>query len=717
MKVAQEEIDMNRNLKNFHGWKWFIFLFIALMVIAGCSATRPLVKSQEDIKETQAPPLPATQALEEGRKLAFSQPESRQPEPEERIEVIDKPEAEKVERPVQRGKMIIPEGKEEKGRIVTLDFREEKLRNVLKVFSALTDKNVIATKKTAGLEITIFLRDISPMFALEAICDQYNLWYEETKDYIKVMKLSGRIRMRGGGIACLRFNNQPLCDVLRVFSRETGINVVANENIKDEKVNLLIKDVSPKTAIEVICKKYDLWYEENDGYIRLMRAEDFGKDLNLDYRVKTRIFDLKYASAPQVADAIGCVMGDRVEYNVPEQLKSYEHLKIPEVEEEEGKIEEAKTIETSVTQGKKIEANHFQKNLTSKQLEELLKKRLGFRLTAEDIRMINKELGFALMSVFLRNNCILASSTDDGILKEIGLIIEKLDIPTHQVLIECKILKVSLSDSFTSFFDITYAKLGKRYDIKTEISPGKAFTPKGMTSSNIFYRFINPDDYMFDIAIELLKKDGTVEVTATPMVVTAQNAQAEFFSGFEEWPFVKGIDYREVVETTGVGVSGERRYYIDVDTKLEDVGTKLRITPQINEDETVTLRIHIEESFAEENLTSVPFWNPEAESLVDYDVDVKGVNHIDTIITVPKDYTLALGGLVREENIKKEEKVPLLGDIPLLGFFFKDQIEVKERTERIFLLTPHVMMNPLEVKETSKKTLKGISQHPHLKEE
>ncbi|MCK4245423.1 MAG: hypothetical protein KAX20_07345, partial [Candidatus Omnitrophica bacterium] len=408
---------------------------------------------------------------------------------------------------------------------------------------------------------------------------------------------------------------------------------------------------------------------------------------------------------------------DRVEYNVPEQLKSYEHLKIPEVEEEEGKIEEAKTIETSVTQGKKIEANHFQKNLTSKQLEELLKKRLGFRLTAEDIRMINKELGFALMSVFLRNNCILASSTDDGILKEIGLIIEKLDIPTHQVLIECKILKVSLSDSFTSFFDITYAKLGKRYDIKTEISPGKAFTPKGMTSSNIFYRFINPDDYMFDIAIELLKKDGTVEVTATPMVVTAQNAQAEFFSGFEEWPFVKGIDYREVVETTGVGVSGERRYYIDVDTKLEDVGTKLRITPQINEDETVTLRIHIEESFAEENLTSVPFWNPEAESLVDYDVDVKGVNHIDTIITVPKDYTLALGGLVREENIKKEEKVPLLGDIPLLGFFFKDQIEVKERTERIFLLTPHVMMNPLEVKETSKKTLKGISQHPHLKEE
>ncbi len=87
------------------------------------------------------------------------------------------------------------------------------------------------------------------------------------------------------------------------------------------------------------------------------------------------------------------------------------------------------------------------------------------------------------------------------------------------------------------------------------------------------------------------------------------------------------------------------------------------------------------------------------------------MNNIDTIITVPKDYTLALGGLVNEKSSKIEEKVPFLGDIPLLGFFFKDQREEKERTEMIFLLTPHVMMNPLEVEKTSKKVLKD-SRHP-----
>jgi general secretion pathway protein D len=196
------------------------------------------------------------------------------------------------------------------------------------------------------------------------------------------------------------------------------------------------------------------------------------------------------------------------------------------------------------------------------------------------------------------------------------------------------------------------------------------------------------------------------------MVVTAQNAEAEFFSGYKEWPFVKGINYREVEETSGIGVTGKTRYYIDVDTKLEDVGTKLKVTPQINEDNTVTLRIHIEESISREKCAEVPFWNPAAGednkgALVDYSVDVKEMNNIDTIITVPKDYTLALGGLVNEENRREEEKVPFLGDIPLLGFFFKDQREIKERNEMIFLLTPHVMMNPLEVDKTSKKVLRS----------
>ena len=707
--------------------KWFISIFIVLMFMCGCVGRRPVVNNitqedlhvsganEEEIIPAQVPLLPVGSSEQEGRPASGQV--SQESQSEKQPETVQESGLEEQKGPFEKIKMVVPKRVEEGGGISNLDFREEELRDVLKVFTVLTGKNVVAKENIADLKITIFLKDISTISAIEAICDQYNLWYEETRDYIKVMKLSVRIRMRGDRIAGLRSNDQALCDVLKVFTRETGVNVVANENIKDKKVNLLLKDISPRNAIEVICKKYNLWYEETKDYVRLMKAEDFGKDLSLDCGVKTRIYSLKYASAPQVADAIGCVMGSRIEYNVPGQLKSYEHLKLPDVGEEEGKIEEAKTVDVSVTESVKTE--EFEKNLTSIKLEELLGRKLGFRLTAEDIRMVNKELGFALMTVFLRNNCVLASSTSDKVLDEIEEIINQLDIPTPQVLLECKILKVRLSDDFSSFFNIKYAEIGTHHDIKMDILHKgilEEFPLVGGTS--IVYNFISPDNYKFDIAMEILEKDGVVEITSTPMVVAAQNAEAEFFSGYKEWPFVKGINYREVQEQAGVGVTGQTRYYIDVDTKLDDVGTKLKVTPQINEDNTVTLRIHIEESTARKKCAEVPFWNPAAGedkkgALVDYSVDVKEVNNIDTIITVPKDYTLALGGLVNEESSKEEEKVPFLGDIPLLGFFFKDQKEIKERNEIVFLLTPHVMINPLEVEKTSKKVLKD-SRHPDV---
>ena len=670
--------------------------------------------NKQEITKNESHPLPVP--LEPGvkKETRILEPESKQIGVEEKIEAHPAPEPQILEKPAPDAGTCTPGIDKKEKKIVILDFREEDLKHVLKVFSALTHKNVVAKANISDMKISIYLRDISPMAALEAICEQYTLWYEETKEYIKIMEFSGRIRVKRGKVSVLRFNDQPLCDALRIFSRETGINVTANENIKDKKVNLFLKNVSPLTAIELICKKYNLWYEKNKDYIRLMKAEDFGKEISLDYRVKSKIFNLKYASAPQVADAIGCVMGNRVEYNVPAQLKSYEHIKLPDFEEDEGKIEKAKTIKTSVTEG--VETKEFGKNLTSKKLEEILKTRLGLRLTAEDIRMINKEMGFALMTVFIRNNSVLASSTDDRVLKEIGGIIQQLDIPTPQVLIECKILKVSLSDEFTSFFDITYAGLGMHHDVEVGISPGQAFTPGGALST-IFYKFIAPDDYKFSVAMELLQKDGVVEITGTPMIVTAQNAEAEFFSGCEDWPFVKGIHYREVEERYEGGGAGQTRYYIDVDTALEDVGTKLRVTPQINEDETVTLRIHIEEGRARKKATRIPYWNPEAGALSEYPVDVKEKNNIDTIITIPDGHTLALGGLVREEDSEVEEGVPFLGKLPLIGFFFRDKQVVKTKTEMVFLLTPHIMMNPLEVKETTKEVLKKVSRHPYLKED
>ena len=62
-----------------------------------------------------------------------------------------------------------------------------------------------------------------------------------------------------------------------------------------------------------------------------------------------------------------------------------------------------------------------------------------------------------------------------------------------------------------------------------------------------------------------------------------------------------------------------------------------------------------------------------------------------------------------------EEKVPILGDIPLIGFFFKDESKVKQRSEMVILLTPRVLMAPTEANRVTAETLEG-TEHPASKE-
>ncbi len=619
--------------------------------------------------------------------------------------------------------LLVHDAKKKEGeKIITFDFREEKLCNALKVLSMLTHKSIIAKGKTADgekvadIEITIFLKDISLYSAIEAICNQYGLDFRETEEYIEIYVLSDyrppRFKMEvgdDGRIIALCISYSPLYYILQRFSAQTGLNITANEDIELEYVELVLQDVSTKTAIEVLCKKYDLWYEENADYIRLMKAEDFGKDIAVDYGVKTRIFNLKYASAPQVADSIACVMGNRVEYNVPDQLKSYEHLKLPKAEEEEGKIEQASKIATSIA--KNIEAGKFEEGLTSKKLEELIGKKLELVLTSEDIRRINKELGFALMTVFIRNNTILICSTDSKILSEIEETIKKLDTPTPQVLVECKILRGKLTDDFSSFFDVSYEYLGGREleELKMTGSPGRASSAPGETVSSIIYHFIRPGDYDFNAAIELLQKDGFIDIMGTCMLAAAQNSEAETFIGTRDWPFVTSIDATTISDDEG----NITQITLDPIMVQKDIGTTLRITPQVNEDRSVSLRVNVSQTSISINNPVIPYYDatPDVQALKEYTVDAMDESSVKFIAAIPEKHTLVVGGLVTEHEEEIIERIPILGSIPLLGFFFRDRKKISERSEVIFLLTPHIMMFPEEVDIKSKEILGGVSKH------
>ena len=645
-------------------------------------------------------------------------------------------------------------------KIDSLCFHEEKLSNVLKVITSMTGVNFMVKKKydivdssqsgdenedienkILETEVSISMKNIRLGTAIQILCNQYGLMYRAEGEFVRIMKkrevfmfdyLSGVVQADGtktpGIIKKLELKGMLLEDVLNKLSTKTGINIVCRtdpgkggNNTALIPVWLLVKDVSVITVVEIICKKYNLWYRQDKekNYICLMRAEEFGDELNLDYAIKTRVYKLRYASAPELADTIASVMGDRIDYALPKNLESYVNLKHLDLDNDDADVEEAKS-EAAVTEVIKIPdfKKNFEENLTSDKIEDLLKKNLGLKLTARDLRWINKELGFAILSIFLRNNAIIATSTDDGILDEIGNIIARLDTPTPQVLIECRILDVALSDDFTSFFEITdfeYRDKGGASFGDTEklwTSPAGNFL--GGSGMNVLFNFVS-DRLRFDATLKLLKDDGIVNIVSTPMILTAQHSQAKIESGLENFPFFKEMDVVRPQVTDDEILPG---YAIPTYDRVPLVGTTLQITPQINEDKSVVLDIIIEQSSVKKAAAEIkyPIFTKEGtvEGLESSMVDVKDTEKIQSVVMIPAGATLALGGMVQEEDSSIDSKVPFLGDLPFIGFFFRDQKIVKHRTEKVFLLTPHIIMAPEKVGETTDNVLKGYA-HPVIK--
>ena len=115
-----------------------------------------------------------------------------------------------------------------------------------------------------------------------------------------------------------------------------------------------------------------------------------------------------------------------------------------------------------------------------------------------------------------------------------------------------------------------------------------------------------------------------------------------------------------------------------------DVGIILEVTPHINNSEDVALRIRVESS----NIRS-------GETL--FGGAIIDTRNFRTDLVVKDNLTLVLGGIIQREEVEIERKVPILGDIPLLGWFFKKRDTVHRETELMVFLRPRVTTTPEDV--------------------
>lgn len=193
-----------------------------------------------------------------------------------------------------------------------------------------------------------------------------------------------------------------------------------------------------------------------------------------------------------------------------------------------------------------------------------------------------------------------------------------------------------------------------------QLRPGEVITPQGMGG---FASFVLGDNAKFIGRINALESEGAAEVVSRPRVLTLSNVEAIFNTG----------------ETFYVRVEGRE----EVDLFNVSVGTSLRVTPHVF-DEAGQTKIKL--------LITIEDGQKRGQEVVDR-IPIIDNSVINTQALINAGESILIGGLRREETIEVEDKVPLLGDIPLLGRLFKRKKNETVAKERLFLISPKLASN------------------------
>lgn len=488
----------------------------------------------------------------------------------------------------------------------------------------------------------------------------------------------------------------PVGSIVEILTEMCGYNVIASNGAAEQKISIYMQGLPLREALESMCRLNDLWYREDLRVITLMTADEYANEMVVRRNEKTRAFYMRYTNADDMAKIIQAVMGAQVEFKSISGEKVYGH------------------VEADSSSGGGGSAGEAEPVLSEEEKKKLLA--LGITEKSGDVVALAEKIGKPLpatITVFKRNNCIVARSLDETLLQEMGRIIEALDTPTNQVLLEVKILQVTLGDGFESFFQMDYSD-PELADAGGSFSRGdhalSALPGLGLASSTLEYIFSNK---FIDARIQFFASEGRINILSTPFLMSANNSKVEFFVG-EETP----LRDEPTVTTTQAVVTGDVGAVvttaIEVNIRREELGTDVTISSFINEDSTITMDIETEISTANLNMTQVSVVNPATGETTLFPLDGVNKTEIKSIIAAKSGQSVAIGGIIKEQDEFEETKVPFLGDIPVLGFFFKKLIKHKTKTETVIILTPHVITHPALAGKTSGEFLNRRSSHPAI---
>ncbi|GAX59232.1 type II secretory pathway, component HofQ [Candidatus Scalindua japonica] len=294
-----------------------------------------------------------------------------------------------------------------------------------------------------------------------------------------------------------------------------------------------------------------------------------------------------------------------------------------------------------------------------------------FKLKYAETKYIQQILdsmsGMRAVKIHKPSKTVIVEDTEENINK-IERLINQWDVMPRQVVIEAKILEITLNDDMA--MGVNWERVTGNARLSTgglsrAVQPGEVgemISPVPGVGAGFFANFITGIGRNFDIsaALDALQTETNVDTLSTPKIIAIHGKPAKVQVGGEQ-------GYR--VTTVSDGISQETIEFIQT-------GTILEITPYINDNGKILLNVKpsIQSATIEEN--GVPIVN---------------TTEVATWLIADNGETVFIGGLIQDEKIMESRKVPLLGDIPLLGGLFSRLLRDTRRSELVVLITPRII--------------------------
>ena len=250
----------------------------------------------------------------------------------------------------------------------------------------------------------------------------------------------------------------------------------------------------------------------------------------------------------------------------------------------------------------------------------------------------------------------------------------------RQIVIEAKLIEVQLNDQNQAGVNWN-AALGNTLTLTSTMAQASSFQ-LGITHKS------------FNALLSALRTQGTVDVRSAPSISTLNNQ-----------PAVIRIGTQDVFFVTTTQTDPRTGTIIQTATTPATVneGVVLDVTPHISEDGVITMNVH--PTITERTGAAV---SPQGDS-----VPIVDVRETDTIVRVLDGDTVAIAGLISGKTLKNFTKVPLIGDLPLIGSLFKRSSVEKDKTDMVVLLTPRI----LTLKTAIEYTRERMEQQDQLNED